>query len=92
MSIELIKQLRDAADALEASMQPAPSKPPRVISIMAKNVQYGDHVNFPNIGWKEVNGHTHYGDSDDTVLSAVGAGGAIHTFPGHKRVQVRRYV
>ena len=90
--LNTIKQLRDAADALEASMAPVLSKPPRTLSIMAKNVQYGDHVNFPNIGWKEVNGHTHYEDSDDTVLAAMGAGGAVHTFPGHQRVQVRRYL
>ena len=87
----ILNQLKEMIATLEAEQVPETPKPPRVISIMAKNVQYGDHVNFEGYGWKEVNGHTQFLDSGDTVLAAMGTGGAVHTFPGKQRVQVRRY-
>lgn len=86
MSEERIKELEAEIAAIKKA-----NKPPRVVSIMAKNVKPGDHVNFPTFGFCEVNGYGHYEDSGDTVLNAMGVNGAIHTFPGNQRVQVRRY-
>ena len=87
----ILDQLKEMIATLEAEDKQGPPKPPRTISVMSKSVQYGDHVNFEGYGWKEVNGHIHYADSGDTVLATMGTGGAVHTFPGNQRVQVRRY-
>ena len=81
-----IKALRAEADALEASI-----KPPRILSIKAKNIQNGDHVNIPIFGWSEVNGVVMYTDTNDVKLVTV-ASSTIHPFPGDERVQVRRYL
>ncbi len=88
----LAQSLRDAADALEAAQAPIAPKPPRTVSLMAKNVQNGDHVNFEGHGWSEVNSHVCYTDSNRVLMVSVGTGGAVHPFPGNERVQVRRYL
>lgn len=89
----MLKELKKIVAKLEAEQAAAEViRPPRILSITARNVQYGDYVNFEGYGWCEVNGHTEYTNSGDVVLAAMGTGGAVHTFPCKQRLQVRRYV
>lgn len=67
-----------------------PPEKRRVISKMAKNVEHGDTLSFPDFGWGEVNCWVYHGDTDTVVLGAPGM--PMLTFPGTQRVRVKRIV
>lgn len=84
---DLRKALRVLSDALSADERPSQATKRRVVSIMAKNIQPGDLVDFPTFGEQDVSG---WSICEGEVM--ISAGQYFQNFPADQRVRVVREV
>lgn len=86
---DIAAQLAELSEALGQVIEDkSPPKKCRVVSKMAKNVNHGDVLNFPDSGWGKVNGWAYFEATDTVVLGAPGV--SVRAFPGTQRVRVKR--